>query len=117
MALWKTADVVLAVGTRLYWQQSNWGVDDDLAAIRLDIDPAEIGRFQRPACGLLGDAAVTLRALAAELRTRAGMWQPNPELPAVRSAFAQRLGRHEPPMGFCGRSRRPCRMTASMLKT
>ena len=26
--LWKTADAVLAIGTRLYWQQSNWGVDD-----------------------------------------------------------------------------------------
>jgi thiamine pyrophosphate-dependent acetolactate synthase large subunit-like protein len=23
--LWKTADVVLAVGTRVYWQQANWG--------------------------------------------------------------------------------------------
>ena len=43
----------------------NWGVDDDLPVIRLDIDPEEIGRFRPPACGLLGDAAVTLRALLA----------------------------------------------------
>ena len=99
-ALWKTADAVLAIGTRLYWQQSNWGVDDDLAVIRLDIDPDEIARFRRPACGLLGDAAVTLRALVAELGKRNGAWSPNPELPAVRAAFADRLGRQEPPMGF-----------------
>jgi acetolactate synthase-1/2/3 large subunit len=98
--LWKTADVVLAVGTRLYWQQANWGVDDGLAVIRLDIDPEEIGRYRRPACGLLGDAAVTLRALVAELRARGGSWMPNPELPAVRAAFAERLGRQEPPMAF-----------------
>jgi acetolactate synthase I/II/III large subunit len=99
-ALWKTTDAVLAIGTRLYWQQSNWGVDENLAVIRLDIDPDEIARFRRPACGLLGDAAVTLRALIAELDTRNATWQPNPELPAVRAAFAERLLRQEPPMGF-----------------
>jgi acetolactate synthase-1/2/3 large subunit len=98
--LWKTADAVLAVGTRLYWQQANWGVDDKLPVIRLDIDPDEIGRFRRPACGLLGDAAVTLRALVAELGQRHAAWAPNPELPAVRAAFSERLARHEPPMGF-----------------
>jgi acetolactate synthase-1/2/3 large subunit len=98
--LWKTADAVLAVGTRLYWQQANWGVDDALPIIRLDIDPEEIGRFRPPACGLLGDAAVTLRALAVELRSREAAWKPNPDLPAVRSAFAERLARQEPPMGF-----------------
>jgi acetolactate synthase-1/2/3 large subunit len=98
--LWKTADAVLAIGTRLYWQQANWGVDDGLAVIRLDIDPEEIGRFRRPACGLLGDAAVTLRALATELRSRGVAGKPNPALPAIRAAFAERLARHEPPMGF-----------------
>jgi acetolactate synthase I/II/III large subunit len=98
--LWKTADAVLAIGTRLYWQQSNWGLDDHLPVIRLDIDADEIGRFCAPACGLLGDAAVTLRALLAVLRTRAGAWRPNPALPAVRAAFAERLARHEPPMAY-----------------
>ncbi len=96
-ALWKTADAVLAIGTRLYWQQSNWGVDDALPIVRLDIDPDEIGRFRKPACGLLGDAAVTLRALLPALK---GRWQPNPELPAVRAAFADRLDRQQPPMAF-----------------
>ena len=98
--LWRHADAVLAVGTRLYWQQANWGVDDGLAIIRLDIDPDEIGRFRRPACGLLGDAAVTLRALAVELGSRGGVWTANPDLPGVRAAFAERLARHEPAMGF-----------------
>ena len=99
-ALWKAADVVLAIGTRLYWQQSNWGVDSDLAVVRLDIDPDEISRFRQPACGLLGDAAVTLRALTAELRSRNGRWTPNPDLPGVRAGFSERLTRQEPPMAF-----------------
>src|SRR6201999_695356 len=83
--LWKTADAVLAIGTRLYWQQANWGVDEALPIIRLDVDPEELSRFRSPACPLLGDAAVTLRALLAELRGRGTTWQPNPDLPAVRA--------------------------------
>ncbi|MBS0644084.1 MAG: TPP-binding protein [Proteobacteria bacterium] len=99
--LWKTADAVLAIGTRLYWQQSNWGVDDNLKIIRLDIDPEEITRFRHPTCALLGDAAVTLRALLAALRASGpAPWQPNPDLPAIRAAFADRMARQEPVMGF-----------------
>jgi acetolactate synthase I/II/III large subunit len=99
-ALWKTADAVLAIGTRLYWQQSNWGVDEDLRIIRLDIDPEEITRFRHPECALQGDAAVTLRALSAALADGPAPWQPNSDLPAIRAAFSERLARHEPPMGF-----------------
>jgi acetolactate synthase-1/2/3 large subunit len=96
-ALWKTADAVLAVGTRLYWQQSNWGTDESLPVIRLDIDPEEITRFRHPACALVGDAAATLHALDAALT---GTWQPNPDLPGVKAAFAERLARQEPVTGF-----------------
>jgi acetolactate synthase-1/2/3 large subunit len=99
-ALWKTADAVLAIGTRLYWQQSQWGVDEHLPIIRLDIDPDEINRLRKPAVGLLGDAGATLRALAEELAARNHTWLPNPNLPAARQAFAERLSRHEPPMAY-----------------
>ncbi len=99
-ALWKTADAVLAIGTRLYWQQSNWGLDDALPVVRLDIDPEEITRFRHPSCALLGDAAVTLRALLTALRDRGGGWQPNPDLPLVKAGFEDRLARQEPPMAF-----------------
>lgn len=103
-ALWKTADAVLAIGTRLYWQQSNWGVDEGLQIVRLDIDPDEIGRFRKPACGLLGDAAVTLRTLLPTLKSSIlqseGTDARWPELPAIRADFAARLARQEPAMSF-----------------
>jgi acetolactate synthase-1/2/3 large subunit len=99
--LWKNADAVLAIGTRLYWQQSNWGVDEHLPIVRLDIDPEEINRFRRPACALVGDAATTLQALLAALPAQL---HPRPkrdaEIDAVRAAFAERLARQEPPMSF-----------------
>jgi acetolactate synthase I/II/III large subunit len=98
---WKDADTVLAVGTRLYSQQSNWGVDDKLAIVRLDIDPEEPARFRRPACSLLGDAATVLRALLSALpahnRDRP---RRETELHAHRAWFEQRLARLEPQMGF-----------------
>ena len=99
-ALWKTADAVLAVGTRLYWQQANWGTDEALKIIRLDIDPEEITRLRHPDRALLGDAAATLSALDTVLATSGGTWSPNPALPPARTAFAARLARHEPVMGF-----------------
>ena len=36
--LWKGVDVVLGIGTRLQ-QQLDWGTDDDLKVVHLDIDP------------------------------------------------------------------------------
>jgi acetolactate synthase-1/2/3 large subunit len=54
--LWRDADVVLAVGTRLHQPQVRWGIDADLKLIRIDIDPREITRIQRPALGIVADA-------------------------------------------------------------
>jgi acetolactate synthase I/II/III large subunit len=99
-AFWKDADAVLAIGTRLYWQQSVWGVDENLSIVRLDIDPEEVNRFRRPACALIGDAAVTLRALLATLPALNHRRQREAEFSLVRSAFAERLRQLEPQMSL-----------------
>jgi acetolactate synthase-1/2/3 large subunit len=39
--LWGEADVVLAIGTHLFYPFNHWGVDDGLAIIRVDADPEE----------------------------------------------------------------------------
>ena len=61
--LWREADVVLAVGTRLHQPQLRWGVDRDLKLVRIDIDPIEITRYFKPALGLVADAKAALTAL------------------------------------------------------
>jgi acetolactate synthase-1/2/3 large subunit len=68
--LWADADVVLAVGTRLQIQQMEFGVDERLAIVRVDIDPAEIDRLHPPAVGLVGDAARVLARIEARLPAR-----------------------------------------------
>ncbi|WIM13884.1 thiamine pyrophosphate-dependent enzyme [Enhydrobacter sp.] len=64
---WSEADVVLAVGTRLQPQQMTWGLREDLKIIRIDIDGEELDRQRKPEIGIIGDAAVTLKALAERL--------------------------------------------------
>ncbi|MFL6933952.1 MAG: thiamine pyrophosphate-dependent enzyme [Xanthobacteraceae bacterium] len=61
--LWGEADLVLGVGTRLHLQQTMWGMDDDLAIIRIDADGEEPARVRAPAVALIGDAKPILRRL------------------------------------------------------
>src|SRR5580693_312199 len=68
--LWREADVVLAVGTRLHQPQVRWGVDSDLKLIRIDIDPTEITRIMKPALGIVADAKPALAALYQALERR-----------------------------------------------
>jgi acetolactate synthase-1/2/3 large subunit len=65
--LWSEADVVLAVGTRLFSAFTQWGTDAELAIIRVDADPEEPERFAPPALALVGDAASILRRLVHSL--------------------------------------------------
>jgi acetolactate synthase-1/2/3 large subunit len=61
--LWKETDVVLAVGTRLWFQHRQWGFDDDIAVVHVNADPEEPTRAINPAVALVGDAAPILRRL------------------------------------------------------
>jgi acetolactate synthase-1/2/3 large subunit len=67
-AMWASADVVLAVGTRLQWPSINWGVDDRLTVIKVDADADEMDRVRTPELGLVGDAAAVLARINEHLR-------------------------------------------------
>jgi acetolactate synthase-1/2/3 large subunit len=70
--LWGEADVVLGIGTRMLMQLRSWGVDKNIKIIRIDADPEEPGRLQRPAVALIGDAKPILRRLLDVLPTHNG---------------------------------------------
>jgi acetolactate synthase-1/2/3 large subunit len=61
--LWAKADVVIGIGTRMFFPLVNWGTDRDLTVIRIDADAAETKRHGKPAVALIGDAAPILRRL------------------------------------------------------
>jgi len=82
--LWAGTDAVLAIGTRLLTQQRQWGIDDELAVIRVDSDPQEPARLHPPGVALIGDAAPILRRLIDALPSR------NARRPSRRSDMTAR---------------------------
>jgi acetolactate synthase-1/2/3 large subunit len=85
--LWGRADVVLALGTRLFSPVYNWGFDDELEIIKVDIDKEELGRLPVALTGIHADIGEFIRALCEELpRHPCKRTRPDAELAAVRTA-------------------------------
>ena len=97
--LWREADVVLAVGTRLFSGFTQWGIDAELAIIRVDADPEEPERFARPAVALIGDAKPILRRLA-HLLAGEERASRHAELEARQAMMRARLAKLAPQAGF-----------------
>jgi acetolactate synthase-1/2/3 large subunit len=97
--LWGEADVVLGVGTRLFYGFSQWGLDQELAIIRIDADPEEPERFARPASALIGDAAPILRRLIAALALHHASSRRK-EMEERQSRMRRRLDKLAPQIGF-----------------
>ena len=122
--LWGEADVVLGVGTHLFYPFTQWGVDTDapekandvipefypsgpsggdghLAIIRVDADLEEPARVHRPAVALIGDAKPILRRLIDVLtkhnRTRTSR---RSEMQERQATLGVRLGKLKPQLGF-----------------
>jgi acetolactate synthase-1/2/3 large subunit len=99
--LWRDADAVLAIGTRFLIQHSQWGVDDDLKVVRIDIDPDEPDRYRKPAAAIVGDAAdcaaALLKRLPAHNIKRASRTD---EIDSKRKLFSERMARLEPQRSF-----------------
>jgi len=90
--LWGEADVVLAVGTRLLMQYRQWGIDRELAIIRVDADAEEHYRLHKPAVALTGDAKPILQALIAELpKHNSKRRSRNTEMAERQAAWRKRM--------------------------
>jgi acetolactate synthase-1/2/3 large subunit len=97
--LWREADVVLGVGTRLFYGFTQWGLDERLDIVRIDADPEEPERFARPAVALIGDAAPIVRRLCDALaRHRAPSRRA--EMEERQSGMRRRLDKLAPQIGF-----------------
>ncbi len=61
--LWPTIDVALAVGTRFFHPIVEWGRDDAIRLIRIDIDPIQSVQAWPPDVHIVADARTALAAL------------------------------------------------------
>ena len=66
--LWPEVDVALAVGGRFHRPQMEWGMDDAIKVIRVDLDPTEISRQGKPEVAILADAGEALEALLPQVQ-------------------------------------------------
>jgi acetolactate synthase-1/2/3 large subunit len=102
--LWKEADVIIGIGTRMLNAQREWGLDKELKVVRIDSDAEEVARLRKPTVALIGDAAPILRRLLDVLPTfnarRASRQEEMQERQAkLMKALNDTLG---PQMGFVG---------------
>jgi acetolactate synthase I/II/III large subunit len=97
--LWGEADAVLAVGTRLFYGFTQWGIDSELAIIRVDADPDEPERFARPAAALIGDAPPILRRLIDALAPH-GRASRQAEMEDRQGKIRKRLDKLAPQIAF-----------------
>lgn len=65
--LWKTADVIIGLGSRMEQQYLYWGIGPNMKVIRIDIDDAEFDRVKSPDVRIHADAADAVPALIAAL--------------------------------------------------
>ncbi len=103
--LWPAADVVLAVGTRLFRPQVEWGIEG-VQIIRIDLDEAEIHRVRSPTVALVGDAAALLGAVSAELAPAGERPQWTAAIATARQSVDGELGRLTPAIDFVRALRR-----------
>jgi acetolactate synthase-1/2/3 large subunit len=89
--IWAKADVVLAVGTRLERQATDWGIDG-LKIVQLNVDADEVGRLYQPEVALVGDAVDGLARLAERVERYASKRESRAEeIAALRSEVAELL--------------------------
>lgn len=99
--LWRDADVVLAIGTRLQMARMNWGTDENLEIIRVEIDPDAVDRITKPTIGLVGSAQAILPVLVDELeRVGAARESRLDEVLALKTEVAREMAVLEPQLSY-----------------
>ena len=95
--LWPHVDVAIAIGTR-FQQQREWGRDDTLNVVRIDIDSEELERLTPPTVGIVADAKLAADALADAVAAGPRVHSGNSPLNTdrIRADFARTIERDIP---------------------
>lgn len=88
---WQEADVVLTLGSRLSRSMREWGTDEKMKIIRVDIDPAEHYRVESPAVGFVARCEEVVPALVEALQAT-GISRPSrvEEMEDIKAELAER---------------------------
>ncbi len=99
--LWRDADVVLTIGSRLQSPLQNWGHDAQLKLIRVDVDPTEHERIAPPAVRIVARSQEAVPALVAAVAKQVGVRASRAdELNALKAEIDERSTFLAPQLGF-----------------
>jgi acetolactate synthase-1/2/3 large subunit len=105
--LWKTADVVIGIGSRMEQQLLHWKTTPGMSVIRIDIDADEFGRIEKPAVSVHADAREAIVALLAALRrTGSQHTSRKDELEALKLRIGREIDEVQPQLAYLGAIRR-----------
>lgn len=98
---WKTADLLIGIGSRLELQHFRWRwLPDGLKTIRIDIDPTEMVRLP-PDIGIVADSATGTRALIRALsRVLGPRADRQPEFQAIKDRTNVAIRSVQPQMQY-----------------
>ena len=104
--LWREADAVIGIGTKLLIQQSQWGVDKDIKVVRIDIDPEEPERMGEARVGDRRRRRGPCARLSTGCRRICQAREPRRRDRRPSRWLAERLSRLEPQMSYLRAMRR-----------
>jgi acetolactate synthase I/II/III large subunit len=98
---WHEVDLVVGIGTRLQ-QLREWGSDDALKVVRIDLDYPEMTRVAAPDVAICADSAQATAMLVEALEERGGQRAPRTdEIRAIKTAFRAEIERDiQPQVAF-----------------
>jgi acetolactate synthase-1/2/3 large subunit len=99
-ALWKTADVVVGIGSRMEWPLMHWGTDAAMTIVKIDIDVDELDRHGLNTIGVCGDAGDAVRALLAALDGLSPRPDRSEEIARRRARYFAEIDRLRPQLDF-----------------
>lgn len=99
--LWEKADVVVTLGSRITRPLMNWGTDDKLKVIRVDINPEEHYRVQKPTVGFVARCEEVVPQLVSALKA-AGVSRPSrtQEMEDIKAEIETRAESVAPQVAF-----------------
>ncbi|OED34119.1 hypothetical protein AB833_32520 [Chromatiales bacterium (ex Bugula neritina AB1)] len=99
--LWQECDLVIGLGTRLAAQKNEWGVDEDLKILQIDLDESELNRIKPASVGIHGELKTVLPAITSSLGQQTDRSHWRQRISDEKSAFSAEISnRLEPQLNW-----------------
>src|SRR3546814_5925253 len=98
---WADCDVVIGIGARLQMPVQQWGTDEGMTFVRIDVDPEQLSLVRPADIGIAGRAEHVLPRLNDELdRAGPAQVQRREDIAALKAEAARGMAFLEPQLAF-----------------